>query len=101
MIIRFCPSKKLQSNLPVSDLITAPKEDKHTRILFQNVNSLELSSDSHTLELTCDVIGQLEIDIACLAEINTHWKHSCEEASLRAATKNINDTPISPLLKPI
>ena len=45
---------------------------KYTRILFQNVNSLELTSSCHTLELMCNSIGQLEIDIACLTETNTH-----------------------------
>ena len=76
-----------QSNLPFGDLITNQKDHDHSRIIFQNVNSLEPSSGHHTLELMCDSIGQLEIDIACLAETNTNWKHPNSKASFHATTK--------------
>ena len=35
----------------------------------------------------CNSIGQLEINIACLAEINTHWQYPQREASLKTTTK--------------
>ena len=66
----LCNKEERQSNLPFGDLITNQKDHDHSRIIFQNVNSLELSSGHHTLEIMCDSIGQLEIDIACLAETN-------------------------------
>ena len=46
---------------------------KHsTRIFFQNVNGLELSTTSHTLLTTCIGMQDKQIDIACLAETNTN-----------------------------
>ena len=36
-----------------------------------------------TLENTCDGISSYEIDIACLAETNTHWKHPRGVSTLR------------------
>ena len=47
----LCSKVERYSNLPVGDLITTLKENNHTRILFQNINSLEISSSNHTLEL--------------------------------------------------
>ena len=76
-----------QRNLPFGDLITNQKEHDHSRIIFQNVNSLELSSGNHTLELICDSIGQFEIDIACLAETNTNWKHPSSKTSFHTTKK--------------
>ena len=74
------------NNLPFDNVIATSKETKHTRILFQKVNSLEISSGYNTLELICDSIGQLEIDIVCLVEITTHWKYPREEASLKVTS---------------
>ena len=68
----LCSKIERHNNLPFDDVIATSKETKHTRILFQKVNSLEISSGYNTLELICDSIGQLEIDIACLVEITTH-----------------------------
>ena len=64
-----------------------PRKKIHTSILFQNVNSLELSSGRHTLELMCDSIGQLKIAIVFSVETNAHWKQPRVEASLKATTK--------------
>ena len=55
----LCNKEERQSNLPFGDIITNQKDHDHSRIIFQNVNSLELSSGHHTLELLCDSIGQL------------------------------------------
>ena len=55
--------------------------------LFQNVNSLDSSTGQLTLENTCDCISSYEIDIACLAETNTHWKHPRGAATLRQTSK--------------
>ena len=83
----LCNKEERQRNLPFGDLITKQKDHDHSRIIVQNVNSLELSSAHHTLELMCDSIGQLEIDIACLAETNTNLKHPNSKASFHATTK--------------
>ena len=83
----LCNKEERQRNLPFGDLITNNKEHDHSRIIFQNVNSLELSSGHHTLELVCDSIGQFEIDIACLAETNTNWKHQSSKTSFQATKK--------------
>ena len=46
------------------------------RILFQNVNELELSSIGHTFKEKCNAITKFNIDMACLvAETNTNWNH--------------------------
>ena len=86
----LCNKEERQRNLPFGDLITNQKEHDHSRIIFQNINSLELSSGHHTLELMCDSIGQFEIDIACLAETNTNWKHPFSKASFHATKKTLD-----------
>ena len=83
----LCNTKERHRNLPFGDLVTSQKDKDHTRVIFQNVNSLYLSSGHHTLELMCDSIGQYEVDIACLAERNTNWKHPYGAASFKATTK--------------
>ena len=83
----LCNKEERQRNLPFSDLITNQKEHDHSRIIFQNVNSLELSSGHHTLELMCDSIDQFEIDIVCLVETNTNWKHPSSKASFHTTQK--------------
>ena len=45
------------------------------RILFQDINGLELSTTSHTLEETCNAIKKFNIDIVYLAETKTNWNH--------------------------
>ena len=82
----LCSKIERHNNLPFDNVIATSKETKHTRILFQKVNSLEISSGYNTLELICDSIGQLEIDIVCLVEITTHWKYPREEASLKVTS---------------
>ena len=52
------------------------KDESITRILFQNVNRLELTSHIHTLELICDSMRHHLIDSACLCETNIHWQHN-------------------------
>ena len=59
-------------NLSFGDLITSQKGNDHTRLIFQNVNNLELSSYHHTLKLMCDSIRQYKVDVACLAGMNTN-----------------------------
>ena len=66
-------SEKLRNEPFGHTLLT--KTTDSVRILFQNVNDLEISSTGHTLEETCNVITKFNIDIACLAEINTNWDH--------------------------
>ena len=84
----FCIKAEIQINLPFGDNITTIKVDNYSRILFQNVNSLEMSTGQHTLENTCDGIGSYERDIACLAETNTRWKHYLGESILRSTSKH-------------
>ena len=66
-------SEKLRNELLGHTLSTKRKDS--VRILFQNVNGLELSSTGHTLKETCNAITKFKIDIAYLAEINTKWNH--------------------------
>ena len=40
----ICTKAERQLNLPFGDLIATAKADNHSRILFQNVNSLEMST---------------------------------------------------------
>ena len=83
----ICTKAERQLNLPFGDQITTVKEDNHFRIILQNVNSLEISTGQLTLENTCNDISSYEIDIACLAEKNTHWKHPRGASTLRQASK--------------
>ena len=46
-----------------------------------------MSTGQLTLENTCDEISSCEIDIACLAEKNTHWKHPRGASTLRQTSK--------------
>ena len=46
-----------------------------TRILYQNTRSLGLIDSSHPLEEICDFMSTWNVDICCLVETNTHWKH--------------------------
>ena len=85
----LCKKEESHRNLPFGDLITSQKDNDHTCLIFQNVNSLEISSSHHILELICDRIGQYEADIACLAETNTNWKHPHCEASFKATKKTL------------
>ena len=45
------------------------------RLIYQNVGGLELSNDAFTLEEISDSIVRQVVDVACLSESNTHWKH--------------------------
>ena len=74
-------------NIPFDDLITSQKDKDHTRVIFQNVNSLDLSSGHHTLALMCDSIAHYVVDIAYLAETNTNWKHNYATVLFKATTK--------------
>lgn len=67
----LCSKLERKCNLLLGNLITTLKK-KNTRILFQNIIFLELSSNSHTLEITCDSLGHLKSNISCLVETNTH-----------------------------
>ena len=79
----ICTKAERQLDLPFGDHITTVKEDNHSMILFQNINSLEMSTGQLTLENTCDEINSYEIDIACLVETNNHWKHPRGASTLR------------------
>ena len=46
-----------------------------TRILYQNTCSLGLTGSAHSLEEICDFMSTWNVDICCLVETNTHWKH--------------------------
>ena len=72
--------------LSFRDDIKVSKEDKHNIIIFQNVNSLEISIAQRTSENTCDGISNYEIDITCLVETNIHWRHTLGESTLRNTT---------------
>ena len=61
------------NNVHFGDAIGQHPQKKSTRILFQNVNGLELSTTSHTLLTTCIRMQDSQIDIACMAETNTNW----------------------------
>ena len=61
------------SNVHFEDDIGQDPQEHSTRIFFQNVNGLELSTTSHTLLTTCIGMQDKQIDIACLAETNTNW----------------------------
>ena len=45
----LCNTEGRHRNLPFGDLITSQKDKCHTRVIFQNVNSLDLSSGHHIL----------------------------------------------------
>ena len=53
----LCNKEERHRNFLFGDLITSQNDHNHTRLIFQNVNSLELSSGHHTLELMCGSIG--------------------------------------------
>ena len=57
-----------------------------TRILFHNVNGLELSDESLTNQLLCKFIVAEEVDICGMAETNTNWKHKRGRKKLKSIT---------------
>ena len=63
------------------------KEDSSTRILYQNSGSIGLSNTAHTLEVICEFTHKTKADILCLAETNTHWKHTATKNKLLQVTK--------------
>ena len=63
------------NNVHFDDDIGQYPQKHSTRIFFQNVNGLEFSTTSHTLLTTYIGMQDKQIDIACLAEINTNWNH--------------------------
>ena len=81
-------------NLLFGDLLTSQRDKDHTRLIFQNVNSLDLSSSHRTLELICDSIEQYEVVIAYLADTNTNWKHPYDAASFKVTKKYIGVSSI-------
>ena len=95
----LCNTEESHRNLPFGDLIASQKDKDNTRVIFQNVNSLDLYFDHHILEQKCDSIGQYEVDISCLAETNTKLKHPYGAASFKAIKKEIDDILIRQLLK--
>ena len=45
------------------------------RLIFQNVDGLEISTEASTLEKISDIMLSKDVDIAYLSEKNTNWKH--------------------------
>ena len=52
-----------------------PKQNNMTRILNQNSGSLDISNNSHKLEVICEAMYNHEVDIETFVETNTHGKH--------------------------
>ena len=46
-----------------------------SRIIYNNVNGLDLSTHSVTLETMCDYMYMNNVDVACISETNAHWKN--------------------------
>ena len=70
------PKEKTKiNNVHFGDDIGQNPQEQSTRIFFQNVNGLELSTTAHTLLTTCIGMQDNQIDIACLAETNTNWNY--------------------------
>ena len=70
------PNEKSKiNNIHFGDDIRHDPQEQSTRIFFQNVNGLELSTTAHTLITTCIGMQDNQIDIACLVETNTNWNH--------------------------
>ena len=84
----LCTKAERHLSLLFGDDIATVNVNHHYCIVFQNVSSLEISTEQHTLENTCDGIGSYEIDISYLAETNTHWKRPLGESTLRNTTKH-------------
>ena len=68
----ICTKVESHLNLPFNNDIATVNANIHSYILSENVNILEISTGHHTLDITCDGIGNYEIDIACLVETNIH-----------------------------
>ena len=62
------------------------KSKDTTRILFHNVNGLELSTESLTTQLLCKFIAAEEVDIYGIAETNTNWRHKQGRKKLKRIT---------------
>ena len=45
------------------------------RLIFQNVDGHKISTEASTLEKIIDNMLSKDVDIACLSETNTNWKH--------------------------
>ena len=75
----------LDNNMTFGNELTQKKKDI-TRILYSNVRGLELSTESHTLEVLCDFILKHEVDICGMAETNTHWKHPKGKKKIKSMT---------------
>ena len=70
------PKEKTKiNNVHFGDDISHDPQEQSTRICFQNLNGLELSTTAHTLITTCIGMQDNQIDIACLVETNTNWNH--------------------------
>ena len=46
-----------------------------SRIIYNNVNGLDLSNNSATLETMFDYMYMHNVDVACMSETNAHWKN--------------------------
>ena len=67
------PKEKTKLNsVHFGDVIGQKTQEQSTRIFFQNVNGLELSTTAHTLLTICIGMQDNQIDIAFLVETNTN-----------------------------
>ena len=67
----------INNNLLFGDPITI-KESPSSKIIFTNINYIELSSRATTLESLDDFTYLNTVDIACMSETNSRWKnYSC------------------------
>ena len=76
---------KIYNNMTFGNELTQKKKDI-TRILYSNVRGLELSTESHTLEILCNFILKHDVDICGMAETNTHWKHPKGKKKIKSMT---------------
>ena len=64
-----------------------PKQNNMTRLLYHNLGSLGISTNSHNIEVICEAMFTHEIDISSLVETNTHWKHDKSLPKLKQVLK--------------
>ena len=62
------------------------KSKDTTRILFHNVNGLEVSAESLTTQLLYKFMVKEEVDICGMTETNTNWKHKRGRENLKRIT---------------
>ena len=51
-------------------------------MLYQNTDSLDLTISAHPLEEIYNFLSIRSVNICCLVETNTHWKHQRTKGKL-------------------